>query len=536
MMKARYIDYHSTQSFSHTLLAYLDRDPLLADLVTDWPDLEAFGRQIARKSKHFSNSQREVLVQVLEKHYARLSIFGQEESRAVWDNIQSLRLENTFTVTTGHQLNIFTGPFYFIFKIVSAIRLAQDLKAAYPDQHFVPVYWMATEDHDFAEINHTFIHGKKISWDVPAVSATGRMDTYSMKEVLKTYQGLLGLSENAEELWHMVEAAYTDQKHLGDATRQLVHSLFSRYGLVIMDADDPALKASFAGIIREDILQGHSHRAIATTNEQLETRGFSVQVTDRPINFFYLTDDFRERIVFENGRYEVLRQGISFSEGELKKEIDMYPERFSPNVVMRPLYQECILPNLAYIGGGAEIVYWLQLKGVFDHYQVPFPLLIPRNSAMVTQPGLADKLLRLDLDFPQLFLSAEALKKEYVLLHTDHRLELKDEWNELSAVFEKIKLRAYKIDPTLAPSTEAVRARLKHAVERLEKKLLKADKKNHQDALEQIDRMKEKLFPNGGLQERSENFTVFYVKHGPALFDELIKHFHPLDFKFTILY
>lgn len=535
-MKARYIDYHSTKSFSHTLLAYLDRDPLLEDLVTDWPDLEGFGRQIARKSKQFSAAQREVLVQVLQKDYARLPDFGAAENQSVRDNIQSLAQENTFTVTTGHQLNVFTGPFYFIFKIVSAIRLAQDLKAEYPDKHFVPVYWMATEDHDFAEINHTWIHGKKISWDVPAVSATGRMDTSSMEEVLKTYQGLLGLSEHAEELWRMVEAAYTDQEHLGDATRQLVHNLFARYGLVIVDADDAALKASFAGIMREDILQGHSHRAIAKTNGQLGKRGFAVQVTDRPINFFYLTDDFRERIVFEKDRYEVLRRDVSFTEAELREEIDAFPERFSPNVVMRPLYQECILPNLAYIGGGAEIVYWLQLKGVFDHYQVPFPLLMPRNSAMVTQPGLADKLLRLDLDFPQLFLSAEALKKEYVLGHTDHRLDLKDEWKELSAVFEKIKLRAYKIDPTLAPSTESVHARLKHALDRLEKKLLKADKKNHQDALEQIDRMKEKLFPNGGLQERSENFTVFYVKHGPALFDELIKHFHPLDFKFTILY
>ena len=535
-MKARYIDYHQTKRFSHTLLAYLDRDPLLADLVSDWPDLEAFGRQISLKSDQFSTAQRELLVQVLLKHYARIPNFDHEAHQPVRDNIQALGQENTFTVTTGHQLNIFTGPFYFIFKIVSAIRLAQDLKTAYPDKHFVPVYWMATEDHDFAEINHTWIHGKKISWDVPARSATGRMETASMQEVLKTYQGLLGLSEHAEDLWRQVEAAYTDQAHLGDATRQLVHSLFARYGLVIVDADDAALKASFSDVIREDITQGHSHRAIAATNTELESRGFAVQVTDRPINFFYLTDEFRERIVFENGRYEVLRREVSFSEEELMEEIAAFPERFSPNVVMRPLYQERILPNLAYIGGGAEIVYWLQLKGVFDHYQVPFPLLMPRNSAMVTPPGLADKLLRLNLDFPQLFLSAEELKKEYVLHHTDHRLDLKDEWNELSAIFEKLKLRAYKIDPTLGPSTEAVRARLKHALDRLEKKLLKADKKNHRDALEQIDRMKEKLFPNGGLQERSENFTVFYVKHGPALFDELIRHFHPLDFKFTILY
>ena len=203
---------------------------------------------------------------------------------------------------------------------------------------------------------------------------------------------------------------------------------------------------------------------------------------------------------------------------------------------MRPMYQEVILPNLAYIGGGAEIVYWLQLKENFDQYKVSFPVLFPRNSALITDDATASKLFRMDLTFRSIFRSTESLKNEYVRRQTKHRLNLKDEWMELNAIFGKIKLRAHKIDPTLGPSTDAVKARLKKAINSLEKKLLRADKKNHKEALIQIDRLKELLFPSGGLQERSENFAPLFVRYGDDLIKELEKHFNPLDFKFTILY
>src|SRR5690606_10245132 len=261
------------------------------------------------------------------------------------------------------------------------------------------------------------------------------------------------------------------------------------------------------------------------------------QVHARDINFFYLTDAFRERIVLlEDGRYEVLHQDLFFTRKELEELIDLHPERFSPNVVMRPMYQEVILPNLAYIGGGAEIVYWLQLKANFEQYGVPFPILIPRNSAIVTDDKIVSKIFRLDLTLKSVFRPSNTLKDEYVRRQTTHRLNLRDETMELNSIFAKLKLRAHKIDPSLGASTEAVKARLKKAINNLEKKLLKADKRNHSEALIQIDRLKEHLFPGGGLQERTENFASLYVKHGDELITELERHFNPLDFKFTILY
>ncbi len=420
---------------------------------------------------------------------------------------------------------------------MTAIRLSEDLQAKHPDKNFIPIYWMATEDHDFEEINHTKVFGKKIAWDTPAVSATGRMDTATIVDAVKHYTNILGLSENSARLTRIVEEAYLKHDRLADATRYMVNELFKSYGLVIIDADDRELKNLFKPIIKEDILTEKSFKAIEARSEELEANGFSTQVHAREINFFYLTDEFRERLVLAvDGRYEVLHQNIYFTRAELEQEIERYPERFSPNVVMRPMYQEIILPNLAYIGGGAEMVYWMQLKSNFDQYHIDFPILIPRNSAMITEDNVAAKLFRVDLTFKSIFRPAEVLKKEYVRRHTKERLNLNDEWMELNAIFGKIKLRTHKIDPSLGPSTEAVKARLKKAINNLEKKLMKAEKRNHQHALTDIDNVKEKLFPGGGLQERSENFALLYVKYGDSLFRDLYKYFNPLDFKFTILY
>jgi len=528
-MKATYIEYSETRSFSEALIRYLNNDTELSSFQSYSPNLQGFAELLASKK---NNPNRKILVEVLKEQYAKLS---QPCNEQVSTNISLLLQKNTYTVCTGHQLNIFTGPLYFIFKIVTAINLAKELKSQFPDKNFVPVYWMATEDHDFAEINHTYISGKKISWDLEAAGATGRLATNGIEKTVQEYLAILGVSDNADELGKLIRTAYTGNKNLADASRHLVNTLFEEYGLLILDADDRRLKMEFSGIIAEDITGQHSFRTITDTNKKLAEKGIEAQVNPREINFFYLLDGLRERIVFENELYRVLNTEISFSKEELLKEIKDYPERFSPNVVMRPLYEEVILPNLAYIGGGAEIIYWLQLKQNFDYYSVDFPVLLLRNSAIFASLNLETKLHRLDLNIKDIFKNTEDLKKEWVFNHTEHSLSLHDEWQELSSIFEKIKLRTYKIDPSLGPSSEAVKARLQKAVKNLEAKLIKAEKRNFVDALAQIDMIKSKLFPNGGLQERSENFGLYYVKYGKGFIKTLVENFKPLDMKFTIL-
>jgi len=529
-VKASYINYSDTNSFSKTLIAYINDDKNLTPFIGNRPTFSGFEKQMTSK---VGKTDRTLLVDELKAQYGDLL----EKHPHVGQNINLLAQENTFTVTTGHQLNIFTGPLYFIFKIISAIKLCQSLKTNFPSLNFVPIYWMATEDHDFEEINHTQIQGESIKWDIPAKAATGRMLTESIARTVKKYQKILGLNHNADKLAQLVEDAYLNHPTLAEATRYLVNGLFATHGLVIIDADRPSLKKTFASYIKNDIIGQHSFREINRTTEALEKAGFEVQVHARNINFFYLTDEIRERIVQNsNGIYEVLHQDITFTEEELLKEIDLHPERFSPNVVMRPLYQEVLLPNLCYIGGGAEIAYWLQLKSNFDHYGVDFPILLPRNSAMISNEHLDYKIFRLNLTFKSIFRPSDELKREYVRIHSKHRLNLNEEWLEIEHIFTHIKERAAKIDPTLKPSAEAIKVRLERAIRNLEKKFVKADKNNFDEAISQIDKLKEKFFPEGQLQERIENFGLLYAKYGDGLIEDLLKFFNPLDMKFTILY
>ena len=526
------ISYKETGFFSQTISDYIDDNAELRPFYSYRPDMAGFAKLLADKKVI---ADRAILTEVLTEQYSKISDSGFPIADLVAGNIELLKANNTYTVTTGHQLNIFAGPLYFIYKIVTAIKLARDLKAQFPDRNFVPVYWMASEDHDFAEISYTTIGGKKVHWWYEAAGATGRINPDTMRQAINQYKGALGLAGHAPELAAMVEKAYTGFDKLADATRYLVNALFGQYGLVIIDADDARFKQRFAPIIEQDIVEQNSFKHITATNEDLQKLGVHIQVNPREINFFYLQDKSRERIVFENDAYHVLNTETRFTLAELKQEIAQHPERFSPNVVMRPLYQECILPNIAYIGGGAEVVYWLELKSTFDHYKVDFPVLILRNSGLVVRKESADKIKRMELSTVDLFKSSDTIKNEWVKKHSENTLNLQQEWNELQAVFENIRQRSIKIDATLAPSAKAVEARLKHALDNLEKKLIKAEKRNYQTRLEQIDQVKAELFPKDSLQERNENFGLLYVRWGQQFIDELIKNFDPLDFKFAVL-
>jgi bacillithiol biosynthesis cysteine-adding enzyme BshC len=543
-MKSSCIDYLETGSFLPVVTDYLKQDPKLSLYYSFPPTITGFAQLIHQKK---NTVNRNLLVQVLKEQYFSIktqvssiktqkSVIESDSFLKVDQNIEHLLKESTYTITTGHQLNIFTGPLYFIYKIVTVIKLADDLKKALPEYNFVPIYWMATEDHDFEEINHTKLGEKKIVWENSAKGAAGRLNPGSMQRVVKEYQNSLGKSDNAARLSSIISHAYANHTSLADATRYIVNALFGEFGLVILDSDNKQLKQLFAPIIEQDIFEQNSYREINKSSKNLQEQGYKTGVNAREINFFYLEDGLRERIEYKNGKYYILNTDLCFSKDELSKEINSHPEKFSPNVVLRPLYQELILPNLAYIGGGAEIAYWLQFKKSFNFYNIDFPVLILRNSALLADQSIEDKLKKLDLTFRDIFKDTEQLKKEWVLKHSKHNLTLADEWKELQVTFEKIKVRSSKIDPTLEASTEAVSARLHKALLNLEKKLVRAEKRNHSSVLSQIENIKNKLFPNGILQERTENFGLFYVKYGDEFIPELIRHFKPLDFKFTILY
>jgi len=523
------ISYQKSGYFSKLIVDYLEQKTELKALYNRFPTLENFRLQIAEKAQEFnSKDNRKILVTALEQQYQSFDI-----SKVTQNNISLLSNTNTFTVTTGHQLNLFTGPLYFLYKIVSTINLCKELKQAYPDYNFVPVYWMATEDHDFAEINYFHFKHAKIQWNRESNGPVGRLSTDGLEEVFEVFAKELGLGDNASYLKSLFTNSYLKQGNLADATRYLANELFGNQGLVIIDGDDVALKQLFAPFVKQELLQQTAFEKVNQTNEML--KDYTIQVNPREINLFYIEDNIRERIVLEDGHYKVNQTNLVFTEKEILALVDSNPEKFSPNVILRPLYQEVILPNLCYIGGGGEIAYWLQLKSNFEANQISFPILLVRNSVLLATEKQSQKADKLGLSWADLFSNQQALFNQKTQEFSHLNLDFTAQKEHLKKQFAALHEMALQTDSSFGKAVKAQEVKQLKGLENLEKRLLKAEKRQHADVLERIIQLQNELFPNQSLQERRSNFSEFYVEFGEDSIRKLHDNLNPLASNFTIL-
>ena len=522
-----------TGYFSTLVTDYVSGSEKLMPFYKYAPQLSSFKKAIDDAEK--KEYPRQVLSDMLEEQYKASGISDEGTMQA----IDSLKSKKTFTVTTGHQLSLFTGPLYFIYKIITTINLAETLKKEYPEYHFIPVYWMAGEDHDFEEINHIHLFGKKISWKQPEKGATGDILTETLHPVIEELKAIMGESANADELGQLFKEAYMRHNNLADATRFLVHRLFAHYGLLIVNGNNRQLKAQFKKFINDDIFDNTNKRIIDETIENLTVTGVvqksKVQITPREINCFYMKKGLRERIEKKGPRFEVLNTSVVFTEDELLTEIDNHPKHFSPNVVLRPMYQQHILPNLAYIGGPAEISYWLELYQMFRHHQVNFPVLLLRNSLLWIDEPTAAKMKKLNIPEKDIFLSTDELIKKIVSRKAGDEIDLSSEREEITKLFNAISGKAENIDATLRKTVQAELHKALGSLHMIESKLLKAEKQKSETELNQIYKIKERLFPGGMLQERHDNFIPFYLRHGANFIKLLKERLNPFEPDFIIL-
>lgn len=528
-MGVYHIPFKATGYFSQLICDYLDKKPELSEFYGNFPDLEGFKNQIQTKKTAFTAQSRNSLAAALNEQYKNTSI-----SEQTAQNLAALLDENTFTVTTGHQLNIFTGPLYFLYKIVTAINLADKLKKEFPRQNFVPVYWMATEDHDFEEIQYFNIQETKINWNRESSGAVGRLKTDGFEAVFNEFSALLGTSNNADMLRKLFKNAYLRHDSLAEATRYLVNELFGVYGLVIVDGDDARLKKSLAPFAKAELLHHTSFKQVSGTNKRLEAH-YKIQVNPREINLFYLKDSIRERIIFENDLYKVNNTNLTFTEKQLLMEVEEHPEHFSPNVLLRPLYQEIILPNLAYIGGGGELAYWFQLKDYFNEVTIPFPILVLRNSVLLATKKQVFKLNKLNISVPEIFSKQEALIANVVTKLSEINIDFSEQKKFLQQQFADLKVLAQKTDPTFLNAVNAQEKKQLNGLDNLEKRLLKAQKRKLSDVVERITEVQNELFPYQSLQERNQNFSAFYEAVGADLISALLKNTDPLKFEFAVI-
>lgn len=531
-MPTDHISFKDTGYFSKLICDYLAEKEQLKPFYNTFPRIENFESQIAEKGKSFTKESRLVLAKTLLSQYDSI-----DTTQETLDNIEALKEENTFTITTGHQLNLFTGPLYFLYKIVSVINLSRELKERYPDSNFVPVYWMATEDHDFEEINYFNFNGKKVRWNREASGAVGELNTKGLEQVFDLFTKELGAGKNAEELRRLFTAAYLNHNNLAEATHYLANELFKDYGLVIIDANVSELKMEFIPFMKKELVDQTSFKVVSEINSQLEkaSEAYKIQVNPREINLFYLKENLRERIVFEKGVFNVLNTDISWSEAELLKELDVYPERFSPNVIMRPLYQEVILPNLCYVGGGGELAYWFQLKKNFEVNNVPFPILLLRNSVLVETKQQSDKLARLNISNEDFFLKRDAFINKKVRQISNVDIDFSEQKKHLKAQFENLYTLAEQTDHSFIGAVQAQERKQLNGLEHLEKRLLTAQKRKLKDQVMRMTDIQNELFPNQSLQERNTNFSQLYLEFGDQLIHQLVLNLQPLRGEFLIL-
>jgi bacillithiol synthase len=525
--KTTKIALSKTGQFSKLMLDYIKSEDSLKKFYTYLPNIDSFKQAIVDKNKE--KIDRNLLLEVLKKQYTQSNI-------NLPDTIELLADEHTFTVCTGHQLCLFTGPLYFIYKVITTINLAESLKQKYSEYNFVPIYWMASEDHDFEEIKSINLFGKKASWEnLNAKGAVGKLNTNSLSELINELATILGDSERSKELIQLFTDAYLKQNNLANATRFLVDYLFKQYGLVILDGDDAQLKQSFSAMLEDDILNNTNFKLVEQTITELNKMGVKQQVAPREINCFYLKDNLRERIVFESSKFKVQSLEVSFTKEQLLTELKKYPERFSPNVVTRPLYQQIILPNLAYVGGPGEIAYWLEYKAMFDYHKVSFPVLMPRNFALLTDEKLNQQIKKLGFEVSDIFKDTEDLIKEFVAKNADTDLTLKGQEEKITAIFNEIATKAIAVDVTLKGSVEAELQKTLNALKNMETKILRSEKQKQETNINQIKKLKEKFLPESILQERYENFSPYYLKVGQSFIQNLKEQFDPFDFEMIIM-
>lgn len=517
------ISLQQTGLFSNLVLDYISGKKQLESFITEFPSKEAIRHQLHRKS--FTASQRQLLHQSLSDDYQTL-----EPNDVVQQQLDALLHPNTFTVTTAHQPVLFLGPLYIVYKILHTKALCKSFQNQFPDYQFVPVFYIGSEDHDLEEIGSLHVHQKTFSWQTNQTGACGEM----------TCEGLLDLWEDIKKeitvdsfLDNLVKKAYQPHHTISYAYRILLHTLFGKHGLLVFDANKPSFKKAFVSVL-EDELNNQSSYRIVNEHNQVLSQQYTVQAQPRPINLFYKTPGQRNRIERNEEGFQVVGSSITFSEASMRQELATHPERFSPNVILRPLLQETVLPNVAWIGGGGELAYWLQLKTLFEHYNITYPILYLRQSFMLLSGEKNQRRETLQLSWEQLFTATRKLLSDQWMASSKYQT-LQTSVENVLQHFDALKKQASDISPNLLDSMQAHEAKAKKILHRVQEKFSSHWIKNQHAFHTQVDELKEPLFPKGQLQERYTSFLDMYSSFGSNCLDEIYANLDPDQTAFTML-
>lgn len=500
-------------TLSNTTKAFVNSEESLMEIIGKDNAYYSIEKAIEGKNS-FNQEYRTTLVKCILNDYRFL--LDSEADNLVKSNINLLLNTNTYTVSTGQQLHLFLGPAFVIYKILAVIKLTEELKTKHPDKNFIPIYWLASEDHDFEEIKDTKLFGNKFIWETKQTGACGRFNLSEVRPLIEEIKQHVNLNSDKLKFVDELEEIYSNSKCLSEATIKIAHKIFGEMGLVCLDADKKELKNQFRDVIEKDVLGQINIKPFNDLTDSLVSINFHTQLHCREINFFYLLDGIRSRIILEDDKFTVVGTEIRFTREEIIKDIKEHPEHYSPNAVLRPLYQETILPNIAYIGGNAEINYWLQISNIFEINKISKPTLLLRPSLWIIPNKSLDLLKKLHISSVDLLISQNP-EKHMVSLGAN-QINLKENIATFNTFKKEIQDTVNQIDKTDFMQLVELGKAYEKALKNAEKALIELEKNKVDNSLKKLDDTFRNYFDIKHMQERNLNCLEMWIKYENVAF------------------
>lgn len=474
--------------------------------------------------------------------------YNSERSKITDKNIKLLGEGNTVVISTGQQLGIFTGPLYTIYKAITAIKLADYFRIKYDDFNFVPVFWLAGDDHDFEEVRSIQIidnenrlqrltYNDGLAGDINRGSLGNLKLSPDIERVLQEMRGMLRPSEFTDELFDMLDSYYKTGETFSGAFKNLMMHFFDEYGLIVFNPEDRRVKELLKPVFLKEIAEYSTHAdSLVSLSAELEDV-YHAQVKVKPVNLFMNYDGGRYLIEPADEGFRLKGKRKKFTSEELLNIIEESPADFSPNVLLRPVCQDFLFPNAFYVGGPSEISYYAQLKPLYNFYSLPYPIVYPRSSATIIDGNISKLLNKFNLEFID-FLMDQKLFNERILNYLDSNninRSFDEAIAEIENVYEKLTEEIIHIDKSLLNTIDKNKERTLNNIQQLRSKVEKAAERRYEDSLRQIDKARTLIYPNNNLQERELNIIYFLNKYGPEFIKEIYSQLNIHKLEHTII-
>jgi bacillithiol synthase len=498
---------------------YLARDPEILQFFAGDPfSIGSFADRWAKLQRAFTAEKREKAAEALHP-----------TSDGARKKIERFVREGGAVITTGQQAGLFTGPLYTVYKILTAIRLAEALEKALGIV-VLPTFWTASEDHDWAEVSHTYLVDQSNrlrrlevpSPEVRPLPMAERRFERAVESVVEELAQTIAGADHQAEILKTIRAAYRPENTVASSFSQTIAALFSGFDLAMTDAAGPALKQASLPVLAREISARAEHEVLLrATVEQLEKRGISPQVPILPSgsNLFLRTEYGRERLYSERSGWVTRESRQRFSTSELEHLLAREPGRFSPNVLLRPIVESSVFPVLAYVAGPGEIAYFAQLRALFDIQGKGMPPVYPRASMLLVDDQAQRLLGQTGITADELRTPSHQLlrRRSLTFMPPDLTKALEELRADVTRRFDDVAALAGELEPTLQSTIGSRRNRVLLNIADAEVKILRAMDRRHQEWSREVDGARNHLFPLGSEQERVLNIVPFLARHGTAL-------------------